>query len=86
MDITTLLAGGGLVAAGMVLQRLIPARKPRPGYKPAEAICGCRHHLSYHEDGTGRCSFESNWANCTCRHYVGPAPLPELYAEGYTTE
>ena len=84
MDITDLLAGGGLVAAGMVLQKILPRRR---GPKFTRPICGCKHNRSFHEDGTGRCSHESAWTDpCTCRKYVGPEPLPELYSGGYTSE
>jgi hypothetical protein len=42
----------------------------------ARPVCGCRHHLSFHKDGTGRCNFvvnEFHNIRCGCRAYVGPA-------------
>lgn len=86
MDIGTLIAGGGLVAAGAVLQRIIPA--PRRHKKQlGQPICGCKHHRSFHANGTDACSYTSTWKDpCTCKKYVGPEPLPELYASGYSDE
>jgi hypothetical protein len=85
MDFVTLLAGGGLVAAGAVLQRVIPARRRKHG--PVKPICGCRHHRSFHANGIGMCSHQSTWSDpCTCSKYVGPEPLPELYAGEYSSE
>lgn len=83
MNIITLLAGGGLVAAGAVLQRVIPARKPRPK-GVIESSCGCKHHRSFHENGSGACTYESTWKDpCTCRKYIGPITLPELTAQDF---
>ena len=54
--------------------------------KEPQAICGCEHHYSHHdEDG---CHFDhGNWYSglwvsrlCTCKKYSGPEPLPKYIA------
>jgi len=84
MDIATLLAGGGLVAAGAVLQRVLPA--PRRNRKQLrQPICGCKHHRSFHEEGTGACSKISGWDDkqCRCQIYSGPITLAEISAQDF---
>lgn len=65
---------------------------PRP-------VCGCEHGLAFHDRQTGAChatvqrptkfdkvygpvAFEA--VPCTCRHYVGPVPLDEVFAPQIT--
>lgn len=50
------LAGGGLVVAGVLLGRFLPARRrgPKPP-KPVQPICGCGHHHGMHDPETGHC-------------------------------
>lgn len=56
------------------------SRRKRPPKYP-EPICGCKHHLSFHDD-KGRCHWNmSYWegepyVQCDCRRYVGPEPMP----------
>lgn len=52
-----------------------------------EPICGCAHSYAFH-DGKGCHHPDSAYverfgpfqrvATCTCRHYVGPEPLPRV--------
>lgn len=86
-----LLEGGTLVAAGVLLGRFLPARRrgPKPP-PPVRPICGCNHSISFHADGKGPCAWvgEKHYRSgvgtvtpkCTCLTYVGPVPMPELYA------
>lgn len=92
-----MLAGGGLVLAGMLLGRFLPARRRHP--KPPKPVCGCSHQLAFHDPATGEChgkvEVETRWdrlgdpvawsqAQCTCRQYDGPTPLPTVYAPEVT--
>jgi len=45
---------------------------------PAEPqpVCGCTHHLSFHNPRTSTCAFEG----CKCQQYVGPEPLGHVVA------
>ncbi|MFE4449732.1 hypothetical protein [Streptomyces sp. NPDC056796] len=52
-----------------------------------EPICGCRHHLAYHDAREGVCYAEvrdsdhaEERSQCSCRRYSGPEPLATLYA------
>lgn len=86
-------AGGGLLAAGVVLGRLLPDR--RRARKSPKPICGCTHELAFHDSATSEChgtvSEPSRYdrfgevtayrtVRCTCRQYDGPTPLPTVYA------
>jgi hypothetical protein len=86
-----MLTGGGLVLAGGILGRFLPARRrgPKPP-NPVRPVCGCEHEKSYHDPASGKChalmyvpgtvSRSSHHVPCTCRQYTGPQPLPEYYA------
>lgn len=79
-----MLEGAGLVVAGMTLGRFWPARRRK--VKVRGPVCGCKHHVSFHENGKGPChkvsSFEGT--RCRCRTYTGPEALPEYYAPEIT--
>jgi hypothetical protein len=51
----------GAVAAG-------PA-EPQP-------VCGCSHHLSFHNPNTSTCAVD----DCQCQQYIGPEPLGHIIA------
>jgi hypothetical protein len=36
-----------------------------------QPVCGCEHHLSFHNPRTAACAYEG----CRCQQYVGPEPL-----------
>jgi hypothetical protein len=50
-----------------------------------EPVCGCKHHLSFHDSVTGQChervlvkvpgQEHKEREACPCRRYVGPEPL-----------
>ena len=78
-----------------------PHRRRVKPPKPVEPICGCDHHHSYHDPKTGEChgqvrgkplqydgyGYATAWgkAQCTCKQYTGPTPLPEVYAPEITS-
>jgi hypothetical protein len=82
---------GALIAVVCLLLgvgvRSLPAR--RKGPKPVEAVCGCGHHLSYHDPKTRACGYASrpvvrstasiteygDALRCPCLSYTGPEPL-----------
>ena len=92
MEPITLMVGAGLLAVGFVtgrLQRRRPARDV-----PMTPVCGCGHALSQHDRETSTCYAElrrdtydrrgrwsgHSWVPCTCRQYVGPRPIDEVFA------
>lgn len=61
--------------------------------KGPQPVCGCTHHISYHDPKTGQCheyqagvverdvkTGETTMIQCKCRRYAGPQPLDEYYA------
>ncbi len=85
-----MLTGGALVAAGVLLGRALPNRRVPPP-KPPEPICSCGHALSSHrpDSRTRPCNVvtlrliggaEVGRAECPCLQYIGPEPLPTVYA------
>jgi hypothetical protein len=49
------------------------AQRPPPDPQP---ICGCTHHLSFHNPSTSACAVE----DCRCQQYIGPEPLGHIVA------
>lgn len=53
--------------------------------KPVEPICGCEHHLSFHNRKEGICRKNVGTAKhpmqCECQGYSGPEPLSQIYAD-----
>jgi hypothetical protein len=47
----------------------LPPPEPQP-------ICGCSHHLSFHNPATSSCAVD----DCRCQQYVGPEPLGHVVA------
>jgi len=92
MDPVSLLVGGVLLAAGFVAGRLGRRRNAPP--PPVTPLCGCGHTLSQHDRETHTCYAELrrdnydkrgrwagvSWVPCTCRQYVGPRPIDEVFA------
>lgn len=91
MDPFTLLAGGALLAIGFVAGRLGRRRTAPP--PPMTPVCGCGHALSQHDRTSSTCYAElrrdtfdrrgrwsgHSWVPCTCRQYVGPRPIDEIF-------
>jgi hypothetical protein len=61
-------------AKGELEDKRQAALKPPPDPQP---ICGCSHHLSFHNPATGGCAVE----DCRCQQYVGPEPLGHVFAQ-----
>ena len=49
------------------------ANRPPPDPQP---ICGCSHHLSFHNPATSACAVD----DCRCQQYIGPEPLGHVVA------
>ncbi len=93
MEPVSLVIGAALLAAGFVAGR-IGRRRPPAGPPPLPTpVCGCGHTLSQHDTGTNTCYAElrrdsydkrgrwagHTWVPCTCRQYVGPRPIDEVF-------
>jgi hypothetical protein len=98
-DIAVVVVAGGYVLAGafdrikqLGNDRRAERQKLADGPEP---VCGCTHHLAYHDLRDGRCYAEVKrptadtdadaapvdvWQQCPCRRYAGPEPLATLYA------
>lgn len=78
-------------------RREIAAKRPAIS-APPKALCGCGHHLSTHAPEDNRCHYTSRQATkwdeyedptkyelvqCSCRQYVGPRPIDDLFTPGY---
>jgi len=62
-----------------------------------EPVCGCTHHLSFHDGATGQChgvvkaraaaagEEHKEAPMCTCRRYVGPEPLGGYFVPEITS-
>ncbi len=77
--ITDLLAGAGVFFVGQLSGRFLYRRKRPPPSDERAPICGCEHHVAFHEAGERRCHAKTGPArdrDCTCQRYVGPQPLP----------
>jgi hypothetical protein len=91
MEAVSLLVGALLLAAGFVAGRFT-RRTPTPP-PPMTPLCGCGHALSQHDVETSTCYAElrrdtfdrrgrfagHTWVPCTCRQYVGPRPIDEVF-------
>jgi hypothetical protein len=95
----SMLEGAAILAAGMLAGRFWPARRRSQKPKDVQPVCGCDHHLSYHDGKTGECHGTNTsssayndrgiWVGfgqvpCTCRRYSGPEPLPSYFAPEIT--
>ena len=58
-----------------------------------QPVCGCKHHLSYHDKKTGQCNnYQPDvhvtgtgaLVQCKCRQYVGPEPLVQYFSPEIT--
>jgi hypothetical protein len=60
-----------------------------------EPVCGCKHHLSFHDAQTGQChefvmvkvpgQEHKERVGCSCRRYVGPEPLGGYFVPEITS-
>jgi hypothetical protein len=90
-DPISLLVGAGLLGAGFGAGKL--RRRPTAPPPPLTPVCGCGHTLSQHDPENRTCHAEvrrdafdrrgrwagHTWVPCTCRQYVGPRPIDEVF-------
>jgi len=58
--------------------KLAESRSQGLGAPPEpQPVCGCTHHLSFHNPRTSACAVEG----CRCQQYVGPEPLGHVFAQ-----
>ncbi len=83
-----MLLGAALVVLGILIGRFLPARRPAHP-EPPKPICTCGHPLSSHSPKTRECCVETvrtmagrevGRYECPCQQYIGPEPLPTVYA------
>jgi hypothetical protein len=88
----SLLVGAVLLGVGFVAGRW--HRRPSTPPPQMTPLCGCGHPLSQHDRETNTCYAElrrdifdrrgrwagHSWVPCTCRQYVGPRPIDEVFA------
>lgn len=89
-DPFSLAAGAGILAVGFFTGRLTRRKAPA---MPKTATCECGCSLALHDPQDGTChgeikrgsSFEGDvhYVPCTCRRYVGPKPIEDLFAPQY---
>lgn len=102
MDPLSLLIGAGVALSGVLVGRALG--RSRGGRKPAapanqpKAVCGCGHHLVFHDRETRKCRTQviipPRWSGrgedisrtCMCQGYRGPTPLDEYYAPELLSE
>lgn len=101
MEPVSLVVGAAIALGGVMIGRMIPRRQqPPPPQRPAvpansgapQPICGCGHHLVFHEHESKRCQAQvvipGRWVGqsggtyrpCMCQGYRGPVPVDEYYA------
>jgi hypothetical protein len=62
-----------LTAKAELAESRTAALRPAPDPQP---VCGCSHHLSFHNPVTSACAFD----DCRCQQYIGPEPLGHVVA------
>jgi hypothetical protein len=62
-----------IAAKAELAERKNAASLPPPDPQP---ICGCSHHLSFHNPTTSACAVD----DCRCQQYIGPEPLGHVLA------
>ncbi|MBT2451466.1 hypothetical protein J7F03_31270 [Streptomyces sp. ISL-43] len=74
--------------------RRLEARAKARQLDPPQPVCGCGHHFSFHDPEARSCHHQNKLETsylfggitgnelvaCDCRQYVGPEPLPTVYA------
>jgi hypothetical protein len=90
----SLLVGAVLLAVGFAAGRW--GRRTATPPRPVTPLCGCGHTLSQHDIEAHTCHAElrrdtfdrrgrwagHSWVPCTCRQYVGPRPIDEVFLPG----
>ena len=86
MDPVSIAVGAGVAAVVFYTVGWFKGRR-RPR-KQAKAVCGCKHHYSFHDPKTGKCMKAINgyWndqhrrieTTCSCVKYYGPIPIDDF--------
>ena len=63
-----------LAAKGQLAETKSQSLQSPPEPQP---ICGCSHHLSFHNPRTSSCAVD----DCRCQQYVRPEPLGHVFAQ-----
>lgn len=92
MDVSAV-TGAVIFLAGTVFGaglRSLPPRRRQPA--PVRPECQCGHPRALHDRATDECHQQvrvngtdsklSHHAQCRCRQYVGPEPLPSMFSTG----
>lgn len=99
MDPLSLFIGAGIALGGVLLGRALGRSDrrrvrelPVAHHRQPQAICGCGHHLVFHDTETKKCHAQvilpPRWTGqggdvyrpCMCQGYRGPTPVDEFYA------
>ncbi|WP_116247120.1 hypothetical protein [Nocardiopsis sp. FIRDI 009] len=107
MVVGAVIAVVGFVAGRQVARRQVRAslahqrqyeqhRAVQGGQQQPQPLCGCGHHLVFHDKETKKCQTQvvipgrwtgqagSTYRQCMCQGYRGPIPLDEYYAPDLT--
>ncbi|MFV2198976.1 hypothetical protein [Nocardiopsis sp. LOL_012] len=112
MDPVSMVVGAVIAVVGFVTGRLVTrhqaraaleqerrgeqARAVQSGAQSPQPLCGCGHHLVFHDPQTKKCQTQvvipgrwtgqpgSTYKKCMCQGYRGPIPLDEYYAPDLT--
>ncbi len=95
IDPISLAVGAGITLSGVLTGRMV-RRKPSVPALSSVPTCGCSHPMALHDRDTDRChgqicrthyykngdrnGFE--WVPCTCRRYLGPHHIADVWAPG----
>ncbi|WP_461001736.1 hypothetical protein [Streptomonospora sediminis] len=103
MEPVSFVMGAAIALGGVMIGRMIPRRNQQPAPPPPQPavatksstpqpICGCGHHLVFHDQETKMCQAQvvipgrwvgergGTYRQCMCQGYRGPVPLDEYYA------
>ncbi len=103
VDPVTLVVGAAIGLAGVFVGRMLPRREtdrrrslpeqhPPPQSRTPQPVCGCGHHLVFHDQQNKLCQAQviipgrwtgqhaGTYAQCKCQGYRGPVPVDEYYA------
>ncbi|GAA1452819.1 hypothetical protein [Nocardiopsis tropica] len=110
MEPVSMVIGATIALGGFLFGRLMTQRQSRTaleqqrrqeqarvlsGPQNPQPLCGCGHHLVFHDQETKRCQTQvvipgrwtgqtsSTYRQCMCQGYRGPLPLDEYYAPDY---
>ncbi|MEV2277239.1 hypothetical protein AB0I72_16805 [Nocardiopsis sp. NPDC049922] len=108
MDPVSMVVGATIALGAFVAGRIVTRRQARQsleqqrreeqaralhgGPQQPQPLCGCGHHLVFHDRGSKKCMTQvvipgrwtgqsgSTYRQCMCQGYRGPIPVDEYYA------